>query len=101
VTITFQDGELRQGLLGIAGIDLVTFGGAIATLLLCHIPQPPPPADLETRFGKLTFGSRTFGDLIGTGTGAGMALLYVACALAMVGVSLGGYCMLNRNSKMG
>ncbi|NEQ48298.1 MAG: MFS transporter [Leptolyngbya sp. SIOISBB] len=48
------------GLLGIAGIDLVTFGAAIATLLLCHIPQPPPraEADLETRFAKLTFGFR-------------------------------------------
>ncbi|TVQ20742.1 MAG: MFS transporter [Leptolyngbya sp. DLM2.Bin15] len=48
------------GLLGIAGIDLVSFGGAIATLLLCHIPQPPPRpnANLETRFAKLTFGFR-------------------------------------------
>ncbi|MBW4653064.1 MAG: MFS transporter [Kaiparowitsia implicata GSE-PSE-MK54-09C] len=46
------------GLLGIAGIDVVSFGVAIATLLLCHIPQPPPRADLETRFAKLTFGFR-------------------------------------------
>ena len=29
------------GLLGIVGIDLVTFGGAIALLLTCSIPQPP------------------------------------------------------------
>lgn len=48
------------GLVGIAGIDLVTFGGASATLLLCHIPHPPPPpgTDLEPRFAKLTFGLR-------------------------------------------
>ncbi|WP_228037823.1 MFS transporter [Nodosilinea sp. LEGE 06152] len=48
------------GLLGIVGIDLVSFGVAIATLCTCHIPQPPlrAEAELETLFAKLTFGFR-------------------------------------------
>lgn len=48
------------GLLGIVGVDLMTFGVAIATLLTCHIPQPPLRTDakLETRFAQLTFGFR-------------------------------------------
>ncbi|NCJ08623.1 MFS transporter [Synechococcales cyanobacterium C] len=48
------------GLLGIVGIDLVSFGVAIATLLTRSIPQPPPPGEtaLETRLSKLTFGFR-------------------------------------------
>jgi MFS transporter, DHA3 family, macrolide efflux protein len=33
------------------------------------------------------------GGVVGTGPGAGMALLFVVCALAMVGVGLGGYCI--------
>jgi hypothetical protein len=33
----------------------------------------------------------TFGPLVGTGPGAGMALLIVLCGLAMAGVGLGGY----------
>lgn len=50
----------KIGLLGIAGIDVVSFGGAIATLLFCPIPQPPPRDDtaLETRFAKFIFGFR-------------------------------------------
>jgi DHA3 family macrolide efflux protein-like MFS transporter len=48
------------GLLGIMGLDLVTFTVAIATLLTRSIPQPPPQAEteLETRLSKLTFGFR-------------------------------------------
>ncbi|MBW4513639.1 MAG: MFS transporter [Timaviella obliquedivisa GSE-PSE-MK23-08B] len=48
------------GFLGILLIDLVTFGMAIATLLLVHIPQPQPnpETDSETITQKLTFGIR-------------------------------------------
>ncbi|MGG6240313.1 MFS transporter [Nodosilinea sp. AN01ver1] len=47
------------GLLGILGIDLVSFAVAIATLCTCQIPQPPPVgAELETLLAKLTFGFR-------------------------------------------
>ena len=48
------------GLLGILGVDLVTFGVAIATLLFIHIPQPRPPKHQtsEPVFKRLTFGFR-------------------------------------------
>ncbi|MBD2108106.1 MFS transporter [Nodosilinea sp. FACHB-13] len=48
------------GLLGIVGIDMVSFGVAIATLLFLQIPQPAPPAtvEIETLLTKLTFGFR-------------------------------------------
>jgi MFS family permease len=48
------------GLLGIVGIDMVSFGVAIATLLFLRIPQPAPPAtaEIETLLTKLTFGFR-------------------------------------------
>jgi DHA3 family macrolide efflux protein-like MFS transporter len=48
------------GLLGILGIDFVTFGIAIFTLLSVSIPQPQPQAnaDIETLSQKLTFGFR-------------------------------------------
>ncbi|MBE9112565.1 MFS transporter [Nodosilinea sp. LEGE 07298] len=48
------------GLLGIVGIDLVSFGVAIASLLFLHVPQPSQPAtlELETLWTKLTFGFR-------------------------------------------
>jgi len=48
------------GLLGIVGIDLLTFGAAIATLVVVQIPQPTSHlhAELETLFAKLTFGFR-------------------------------------------
>jgi MFS transporter, DHA3 family, macrolide efflux protein len=48
------------GLLGIVGVDLVSFGGAIATLLFLAIPRPTPPAalEIETLLAKLTFGFR-------------------------------------------
>ena len=61
-----------------------------------------PLADriLEPAMASKTSLARTFGDLMGTGPGSGMALLYVVCALAMVGVGLGGYWMPNL-SKLG
>ncbi|MBE7385510.1 MAG: MFS transporter [Leptolyngbya sp. SIO1E4] len=48
------------GLLGILSIDLVTFGGAIAVLLTCSIPQPPSQtgAERERLLSQLTFGFR-------------------------------------------
>lgn len=48
------------GLLGIVGIDVVSFGVAIATLLFRPIPQPSPLAtfEVETLLAKLTFGFR-------------------------------------------
>ncbi|MBE9136172.1 MFS transporter [Nodosilinea sp. LEGE 07088] len=48
------------GLLGIIGIDLVSFGVAIAILLFRPIPQPTPPTtlEIETLLDKLTFGFR-------------------------------------------
>lgn len=48
------------GLLGIVGIDVVSFGVAIATLLFLQIPQPAPLAtvEIETLLTKLTFGFR-------------------------------------------
>ncbi len=48
------------GLLGILGVDVVTFGVAIATLLFRPIPQPAPAVGptLETLVTKLTFGFR-------------------------------------------
>jgi DHA3 family macrolide efflux protein-like MFS transporter len=48
------------GLLGIVGIDLVSFGVAIATLYCVHIPQPPPQpvTEIEPLISKLTFGFR-------------------------------------------
>lgn len=48
------------GLLGIVGIDLVTFGGAIALLLTCSIPQPPSQTGVEREplSSQLTFGLR-------------------------------------------
>ena len=48
------------GLLGILSIDLVTFGGAIALLLTCSIPQPPSQtgAEREPLLSQLTFGFR-------------------------------------------
>ncbi|TVQ12819.1 MAG: MFS transporter [Leptolyngbya sp. DLM2.Bin27] len=48
------------GLLGIIGMDLVSFGVAIASLLFLNIPQPSPPAtlEIETLLAKLTFGLR-------------------------------------------
>jgi MFS transporter, DHA3 family, macrolide efflux protein len=48
------------GVLGIVGIDLISFTVAIATLLTRSIPQPPPQTEteLETRVSKLTFGFR-------------------------------------------
>jgi MFS family permease len=48
------------GLLGIVGIDVVSFGVAIATLLFRPIPQPLLPAipEIETLLAKLTFGFR-------------------------------------------
>ncbi|MGG6242428.1 MFS transporter [Nodosilinea sp. AN01ver1] len=50
----------RIGLLGILGLDGVTFGMAIATLLSCTIPDPAPVSrpKLETLVSKLTFGFR-------------------------------------------
>jgi MFS family permease len=46
------------GLLGILGIDLISFTVAIATLICVRIPQPVPHhrAEIETRLTKLTFG---------------------------------------------
>jgi MFS transporter, DHA3 family, macrolide efflux protein len=48
------------GLLGIVGIDLVSFGVAIATLLFLAMPSPAPaaPVAIETLLAKLTFGFR-------------------------------------------
>jgi MFS transporter, DHA3 family, macrolide efflux protein len=48
------------GLPGILAIDLVTFGVAIATLCVVHIPQPQPQSEVavETIIYKLTFGFR-------------------------------------------
>lgn len=48
------------GLLGILGVDLVTFGVAIATLCAIPIPQPPrqKTTERESRWAKLTFGFR-------------------------------------------
>lgn len=48
------------GLLGILGMDIVTFAVAIATLFFLHIPQPAPPVSpkLETLVTRLTFGFR-------------------------------------------
>ncbi|MEM1254636.1 MAG: MFS transporter [Cyanobacteria bacterium P01_H01_bin.21] len=48
------------GLLGILWLDLMTFGGAIALLLTCSIPQPPsqPNTQQEPLFSQLTFGFR-------------------------------------------
>ncbi|MBD1874940.1 MFS transporter [Nodosilinea sp. FACHB-131] len=48
------------GLLGIVGIDMASFGVAIATLLFLQVPQPLPPAtvEIETLSTKLTFGFR-------------------------------------------
>ncbi|PSN12083.1 MFS transporter [filamentous cyanobacterium CCT1] len=48
------------GLLGILGVDVVTFAVAIATLIALHLPQPAPLASpkLETLLTKLTFGFR-------------------------------------------
>ena len=49
------------GLLGILLIDLLTFGGAIATLLISSIPQPSPQTIIkqESLLSNLTFGFRT------------------------------------------
>jgi MFS transporter, DHA3 family, macrolide efflux protein len=46
------------GLLGIMGLDVATFGVAIATLLFRPVPQPSPAIEprLETLMSKLTFG---------------------------------------------
>lgn len=46
------------GLLGILGIDLVTFGLAALSLLIIQIPQTEPPRVQETILEKLTFGFR-------------------------------------------
>jgi MFS family permease len=48
------------GLLGILGLDVVTFGVAVGTLLLRAIPQPPPAAGskLESLPTKLAYGFR-------------------------------------------
>ncbi len=48
------------GLLGILGVDLVTFGVAIATLCAIRIPQPPrqKTTERESLWAKLTFGFR-------------------------------------------
>lgn len=46
------------GLMGVLLIDLATFGAAISTLLIVHIPQPASqsPAQLELFLSQLTFG---------------------------------------------